>query len=221
VNENQRRSPQWPPRNRFAFTLVELLITVAIISVLAALLSVACAGARERARRVVCINNLHQIGTYFDLYCQDNDGYYPPYAYSFSPGKSGNWVILVVPKKTAQTLVGGQEAQNVYVCPSDMDPLELDCYDEDGNPLTVEVSYAYNLVLFMDGYRTSTVPRPSDCSLAMDGDMQQVQGKWKDDPDWYEKVLELRHNGGVDILFCDQHVLWMKDEDITDDIMNP
>ena len=59
------------------FTLIELLVVIAIISILASMLMPAYSRARESARKIVCTNNLRQIGTALRMYVDDNDGTYP------------------------------------------------------------------------------------------------------------------------------------------------
>jgi len=57
---------------RRAFTLMELLVTVAVIGVLAALLLPALGRARGAAERAACINNLHQINAALIMYADDH-----------------------------------------------------------------------------------------------------------------------------------------------------
>src|SRR5437762_3202885 len=77
-------------RHRPSFTLIELLVVIAIIAILVALLLPSLARAKEQGRRVVCMNNLRQIGIATRLYVDDNDGRYPYYQrpadWSPSPG---------------------------------------------------------------------------------------------------------------------------------------
>ena len=60
-----------------AFTLIELLIVIAIISILAAILFPVFAAAREKARQTTCASNLKQCGLGVMQYAQDYDELFP------------------------------------------------------------------------------------------------------------------------------------------------
>ncbi len=64
-------------RRARAFTLLELLTTIAIIAVLAALLLPALQNSYRKARRVVCTSQLKQVGTAFQAWAHDHDDLYP------------------------------------------------------------------------------------------------------------------------------------------------
>ena len=78
-----------------AFTLVEILIVLAIIAVLAALFVGVSGRVKANARRAACASNLRQLGMAAAMYCQDSDEVYMP-----SVQKEGTpvfWRTLLMP----------------------------------------------------------------------------------------------------------------------------
>ena len=74
-----RSNPPFARRDpRPGFTLIEMLVVIAIIVVLAGLALPAIMKARESSRTVGCLSNLRQLGIAINGY-RDANGYYPPY----------------------------------------------------------------------------------------------------------------------------------------------
>ena len=67
--------PYCRPCRTPSFTLIELLIVIAIIAILAAMLLPALNTARNKARSILCVNNLKQNLTILEFYQNDSNGW--------------------------------------------------------------------------------------------------------------------------------------------------
>jgi prepilin-type N-terminal cleavage/methylation domain-containing protein/prepilin-type processing-associated H-X9-DG protein len=118
----------------FGFTLMELLIVMAIVAILASLLLPALSRARSQARRAQCINDLRQLILVWNLYASDNGDSLAPNSHGVEgqPPAIGTWVgggdHYFLPGFTnAQYLVDPQYAAfggylrsaSVFKCPED------------------------------------------------------------------------------------------------------
>jgi prepilin-type N-terminal cleavage/methylation domain-containing protein len=69
-------------RQQKGFTLIEILIVIAIIAILAGLIFAVLSEVRERGRIAHCVNSMKQVGAALLMYAQDYDGFAPPYSNS-------------------------------------------------------------------------------------------------------------------------------------------
>src|SRR5690348_13951908 len=107
----------WSRQTRFnkGFTLVELLVTIAIIAILATLLLPALHRAQESGRLSLCKSNLKQISLGVGMYVQDT-GYYPKFYFvKNGPGVTDHiarWDQAIEPYTMSRW------TNQLYKCPS-------------------------------------------------------------------------------------------------------
>lgn len=94
------------------FTMVELLVTIAIIVVFSAIAVPISLSLRDKSRQVKCIGNLKQIGVGLHMYLGDNSDILPELAMGRSSKDSDEPVIETV-------LAGYVESEEVFRCPCD------------------------------------------------------------------------------------------------------
>ncbi len=117
----QRKSDE---RGRpWAFTLVELLVVVAITAIMAALLLPALWGARERSSRAVCKSNLRNVLMGLQVYADDYSGTLPS-----SADNAGDYHAIRLSDATFTNFVSRylDNVSNVFYCPNvDYDGMTL------------------------------------------------------------------------------------------------
>ena len=168
-------------RYRPAFTLVEFLAVIAIITLLAAILLPALSRAKAKAREVTCLNNLKQLQTCAKLYSMDYDGFLPPNRHVYDIGTGGpsagwsddmTWCAGLAPYDTTTEnieralLFPYNKSTGIYRCPSDMSRVKT----QDGQLLSMRRTRSYNLSQSINGYPyTNKANRPP--SFAKESDI--------------------------------------------------
>ena len=220
-HSRSEHSGQHSPRR--GFTLIDLLVVIAIIAILAAILFPVFARARENARRSSCQSNLKQIGLGMAQYIQDYDSSYPLF------GQLPSIYPMLDPyAKSAQ----------VWICPSDFINEDTafcaaegvaGCQYGAADNLAVTAttatqtngtgrSYEINPKPIADGtanpIREAAINWPAEAMLFVDGAAQYTVA---DVPN----RLIMRHFEGANIGFVDGHVKWKKGPHFSGGVYTP
>ena len=177
-------------RRRRGFSLVELMVVLAIISMLMAMLLPGLSVARRKARGAACLSNLRQIGMVMHDYRADNDDWIPAVLARgpVRPAEKGGTFGLI---DTAYAqVVSSEEAYSFsHYC---RDKGILTCPAMSGS---TGVSYGRNGRVRVNRFRG--IDNPSEIPVCFDG-AKELGFTYAD--------VDTRHIGSANFLYADGHV---------------
>lgn len=200
-------------RFKAGFTLIEVMIMLAVIGVLAGILLGVFSRIQEKGRSAVCQSNLHQIYLGMQQYVQDNDSRYP-HAWE-SNGSS--WQHRIFPYiKNAQVFQCPSLAYLRKVPPSSYSPLNASDYTYNGVRLLIKELPRY-------GKRESAVNSNSATTFLNVCFVLSVSDEVASSCGRTMRSNGVRHHsGGTNWSFLDGHVKWMTLEQLAElDCVNP
>lgn len=179
---------------RQAFTLIEMLVVIAIIALLASLIVPTVSALMRRAKAVTCLNNLRGIGQAQIMYATQNKGRFTPVWTSEDPT---SWMERLLPHLEADEddlvkLV--LDASSILNCPLRERP---------GDP-TTSYGLNYSLTDSRWNFYMNRIKKPSQVILAGD----QVADTWNEFiwyPDSSQEPPAFRHDDQAHVVFCDGH----------------
>lgn len=209
------------------FTLIELLIVIAIIAILAALLLPALNVGREKAKCISCLNNLKNFGTFVSMYQMDFQCFPPPDGYknagvwSTNPEGTANpdfWGANMVteyfkiktsnPSSSASIFSVKYTAtgeRGIWACPSRDDLVGRLTFSQSVNARTIAGNPALGKVANGLNLKTGRWPLPSRHAMYGECDWNPVYGA-SYGGQFAPKGVGFPHNNGCNVLYVDMHV---------------
>lgn len=211
-----KRTDRHPAR---AFTLVDVMVSMAVVAVLIGLLLPSLRGVTSTGKRVACSSNIRQIGLGLHMYADDWNGFVVPsrfvtgWSQKYRDSDPAQMMTLRLPNDAdglwgqswdglgRLTMANYLDAPKIYYCPSHHGAHKFTNYaDAFGVDTRVAIgNYQYrgrgpNESRFLYDIV------PSASALVSDG----LQSK-----------LDFNHQSGLNVLLADLHVVWLSDADQT------
>jgi len=210
---------------RRGFSLMELMIVIAILALLTAILTPALRGARAEARRAVCMANLHHVGLATDAYLNDhNESFWRYFTresgglrwwFGYEAGGPGSGTHRPLDRSRAVLAPYFNGSSDVMQCPEF--PYDTGCYFR--KFAVRSTSYGFNMLLGPPNPRVAAARRdqlgqaPSSVFVFADGvhfdhNPGTNEGhyiEYKRDPRQLSGYGHFRHRGRATVLYVDGH----------------
>ncbi|RMH14553.1 MAG: type II secretion system protein [Planctomycetota bacterium] len=192
------------------FTLLDVLVAVAVIALLIAILAPTLSTVQETSRRVVCSSNLRQLGLGLQLYADDSRGQLPPSAFlRYGTDQSSEMMTLrLSPDTRIRVTRDGWDGlgilyrteylptSGIFYCPSHHGDHPYEAYAEAWRSSTGEIVGNYHYRGRDSDGRHNIYTMVPETSLAADG---------------MRTLDDYNHHVGLNVLRAGLHVAWLDD----------